>query len=162
MGSPPVATARGSRVPTGIKLDDGYQTLIAFTANQTVEFWEKTVQPPGLEGGDPIDTTTMHNTEWRTFASRVLKTMTNATATVAYDPNAFEVVRTDLLNVEGVVTLHFPDTSTLAFYGYLQTFEPQDTEEGSQPEANITVVCTNNDPTDGSEQDPVLVSAVGT
>ncbi len=41
------------------RLDDGYQTLIEFAENPAIKLWEKSVTPPGIDGGDAIDTTTM-------------------------------------------------------------------------------------------------------
>lgn len=155
----PSPTARGS--PTGIKLDDGYQTLVTFASNPTIEFWEKTVKPPGLDGMDEIDTTTMHNVTWRTNAPRALVTMTPFTMVAAYDPNIYNAALS-LLNVETTVTVRFPDGSTLAFYGFLKSFETNELVEGTQPEMTITVVPTNQDPTTGDEEAPVLTSAVGT
>ena len=162
MGSPPTPTDRSA--PNGIRLDDGYRTLVAFTGKEDVAFWEKTIGPPALDGGDPIDTTTMHNgsnfpTElgFRTKASRALVTLEDFTMTAAYDPKAY-VDMLDILNKETTVTIHFPDGSSYAFYGFLQTFEPGDLEEGSQPEATLTVAVTNQDPVDGTEQKPVYTA----
>ena len=56
----------------------------------------------------------------------------------------------------------FADGSTLAFYGYLKNFEPQDSEEGSDPEANITIQPTNWDNANSTEEAPVLVAVPGT
>lgn len=142
-------TARGT--PGGEYLRDGYQSLIAFAANSTVSFWEKQVQPPGVEGGDAIDITTMHNVDWRTFAPRSLKTLTELSCTVAYDPEVYDDI-VGLLNVNGWITIHFPDGSTLDFVGYLKTFAPAAMVEGTQPEATITVVPTNE--LSGTEQAP--------
>lgn len=155
----PVAGARLD--PAGIKLDDGYRTLLACAANPDVSFWEKTVKPPGLDGGDEIDTTTMHNDTWRTRAPRALVTMTEASMTAAYDPNIYNDILS-VLNVETTWTVHFPDGSTLAFYGFLKNFETNELSEGEQPTASITVVPTNQDPVTGAEEAPVLVSAAGT
>jgi hypothetical protein len=161
----PATTARLD--PSGIKLPDGYRTLIAFgggvgTDNADVSFWEKTVTPPGLDALDPIDQTTMHNDRWRTFAGRALITMTGASLTVAYDPAVIPQIVSDLLGVETPITVHFPDGKTLSFWGFLQTFEPQAHEEGTQPEANITIGVTNMDPDNGTEEGPVLKTAAGT
>lgn len=155
----PVAAARPA--PAGIKLDDGFRTLVAFNANPDVSFWEKSVTPPGLDGGDAVDTTTMHNVRWRTMSPRHLVSMTEFSVTAAYDPNLYNDILS-LLNVETTVTVHFPDGSTLAFFGFLKAFEPDALTEGEQPEASVTVVPTNQDPTSGDEEDPVLTSAVGT
>lgn len=155
----PATTVR--QTPAGIKLDDGYSTKIAFAADPDVSFWEKTVQPPGIDGGDAIETTTMHNTTWRTMASRALKTLTEASCTAAYDPNVYNNILS-LINVETSVTVHFPDGSTLAFYGFLKTFEVNEHTEGEQPEATITITPTNYDPTNKVEEAPVLTSVAGT
>lgn len=159
MGTAPSPTPRTT--PTGIKLDDGYQTLITPAANADVNFWEKTVKPPGLDGGDPTNTTTMHNVTYRTQSPKALITMTEMTLTVAYDPVMYTEALA-LINVETTYTVTFPDGSTLAFYGYLQSFEPGDHTEGEQPEATITIQPTNQDPTDGSEQAAVLTNVTGT
>ena len=158
----PTHTARSSRVPSGIKMDDGYQTLIAFNRAPTIGFWEKTVKPPGLDGGDKIDTTTMHNADWRTFAPRALVTMTDMQTTVAYDPVIYDTVVQVLLNAEGSITVHFPDGSYVSFFGFLKSFEVNDHVEGQQPEATVMITPTNQDPTTGTEQGPVLVSVGGT
>ncbi len=155
----PDTTARVT--PDGIKLDDGFSTQIAFALDADIAFWEKNVQPPGLDGGDAIETTTMHNTAWRTMAPRSLTTMTECTVTAAYDPDLYDEILA-IINVRGSITVHFPDGSTLDFFGYLRLFEPQDMEEGAQPEANITIQPTNYDPVNNVEAPPVMTEVAGT
>lgn len=158
MGAP-AHTARVT--PVGIKLKDGFSTTVAFAADPNVSFWEKTVKPPGLDGGDAIEQTTMHNVRLRTMASRSLSTMTPMNLTAAYDPAVYTQILA-LINVEGSITVHFPDGSRLSFFGFLQSFETQDMSEGEQPEADIVVTPTNVDPADGTEADPVMDSVDGT
>ena len=155
----PSATARGT--PGGIPLQDGYQTLITFVTNDTIKFWERTVTPPGVDGGDPIERTTMHNTAWRTFGARSLKTLTPVSTTATYDPAVYDEIEA-LLNVETTVTVTFADGSTIAFYGYLQNFEPSEVSEGSDPECTITIQPTNWDPTNDVEAGPTVVEVAGT
>lgn len=155
----PTATARQN--PAGIPLRDGHPTFITFASDPNVELWEKTVTPPGLDGGDAIDTTTMHNDVWRTMASRSLKTMTEASFTAAYDPTIYTSVLA-LINVETSVTVTFSDGSTIAFWGYLKGFELNEISEGEQPTGTATIVATNTDPSDGSEASPVVASVTGT
>lgn len=155
----PSPTTRAT--PSGRKLDDGYQALITFAADTDVSFWEKTVQPPGIDGGDAIETTTMHNSTYRTMAARALKTLTQSALTVAYDPKVYPQI-VALCNVETTITVKFSDGSTLAFYGYLRTFEPDSMEEGSQPEATINISPTNVDPSSGAEAGPVYTAGTGT
>lgn len=154
-----VTTARGT--PAGTMLEDGHPTLIAFAANPTVAFWEKTVQPPGMDGGDAIDQTTMHNETYRTFASRALATMTEMTVTASYDPALYEDIL-DLINVEGSITIHFSDGSTVDFFGYLRVFAPQEMSEGIQPEAQVTIQPTNRDPVTQVETPPNYKTSNGT
>ncbi len=146
--------------PAGIKLEDGYRTLVTFASIPTASLWEISITPPGLDGGDPIDTTTMHNDTYRTRASRALKTLTEFTFTAAYDPNYYNQLLS-LVNSNDTVTVTFPDGSTLAFFGFLQTIEPEELVEGEMPKVTVTVCPTNTD-TAGAEQSPVLTSVAGT
>lgn len=152
---PPTTTARSS--PAGTKIDDGFATKIAFTADPNVEFWEKTVQPPGVDGGEPIETETMHSVTWRGRASRSLKTMTPVAVTAAYDPYVYNSIIT-LINTETSITVHFSNGDTIAFFGYLKSFTPGPIEEGEQPEADIEIVPTNTDPSTGAEAGPVVTA----
>lgn len=156
---PPTTTTR--QTPSGIKLDDGFPTKIACAADPDFSMWEKSVKPPGLDGGDQIDTTTMFNATYRTFAPRQLKTMTECSGSSAYDP----VVYTQglaLINVETSWTVRFADGSTLSFFGFLKSLELNELEEGTQPELTYTIVPTNQDPTTGAEAAAVLASVAGT
>lgn len=147
--------------PSGIRLDDGFSSLITLAIDTNIEFWEKTVKPPGLDGGEKVDTMTMHNQSYRTYGPRKLKTLTDMTTKAAYDPIVYQSILA-AINVRTTITVTFPDGSTLAFYGYLQKFEPDDLEEGKQPEATITIVPTNYDPVNHVEAAAVLTNVVGT
>lgn len=157
--APPAPTVRGT--PAGIRLDDGFPTKITIGDLTTVSFWEKTVKPTGIDGGDSVPTTTMHNVTWRTMNPRKLKTLTESTSKVAYDPNIYNQV-VPYINLKTTITITFPDGSTLAFFGYLKNFEPDEVQEGTQPEATVTLVPTNQDPQTGVEAAPVLTSVSGT
>lgn len=157
----PSATPRGT--PGGLAMPDGFSSLITLASDDDIQFFEKTVQPPGMDGGDAIETTTMHNTAWRTLAARSLKTLTDVTATVAYDPAVLDSGAIQAaINREDTITVTFSDGSTIAFYGYLRTFEPSEMEEGAQPEATVTITPTNVDPSDFSEAGPTIVEVAGT
>lgn len=147
--------------PTGIHLEDGFSTLITLATDTNIELWEKTVKPPGIDGGDSIPQTTMHNTAWRTMAPRQLKTLTETTTTCAYDPLIYTSILASV-NIPTTITVTFPDGTTLAFYGYLQKFEPSDLKEGEQPEATVTITPTNYDPVNHVEAAPVLTNVAGT
>lgn len=156
--SAPVATARGT--PSGLKMKDGYRALITFASNPTVGLWEKTVKPPGFDGGDKIDTTTMFNDDLRTFEPRQLITMTPGGATCAYDPGVLSAIMS-LINRKDTITVRFTDGTTWAFFGFLKSFTPGDMSEGAMPEATVEIEPTNKDSSD-VEQLPVVVSVTGT
>jgi len=142
-------------------LEDGYQSLVTIAADTNIDFWEKTSQPPGLDGGEPIPITTMHNVLYRTFVARELITLTPISFTAAYDPAVYDQILA-VLNVHTTITVSFSDGSTIAFYGYLQKFEAAALVEGTQPEATITIVPTNYDPVNHVEAGPVVTSVTGT
>jgi len=135
------------------RIDDGHQTLIAFAADGTVEFYEKTVTPPGIEGGEEIDTTTMLNETWRTRAPRSLST---SSCTVAYDPVIYDSILA-LVNVVNLITVTFPDGATLEFWGWLKSFKPNELREGEQPTAEIEIVPGNQNDS-GAETAPVYTA----
>lgn len=155
----PAPTVRQS--PAGIKLDNGHQTLVTFSLDPDLEFWEKTITPPGVDGGDAVDTTTMHNTIWRTKAPRTLKDLTDMSIVGAYDPVMYTRAVT-LVNRKQTITVTFPDGSTLAFYGFIKTQATGELAEGTQPTMTFTVVATNQDPITGDEEAPVLHNISGT
>ena len=154
----PTTTTR--QTPTGIAYKTGFPTKIAFNADPDVSFWEKTVKPPSYDGGDPIDTSNMHRSTYRTKAPRVLIDNGEVTATVSFDESVLTQILS-LINVNGSITIHFPDGSTLDFYGYLRSFDIQEMSE-DEPTANISIVVTNWDPVNNVEQGPVLTAAPGT
>jgi len=142
-------------------LEDGFSSKISFERDRDVSFWEKSMKPPGADGGDAIEQTTMHNLVYRTMASRALITLTESTGKCAYDPAVYSQIIA-LINQEGTITQIFSDGSTLAYFGFLKSFEPDELQEGVQPEASFTIVPTNRDPITKAEAGPVLTSVSGT
>lgn len=136
------------------ELTDGYQTLITFAARGTVNFKEKSVTPPGIDGGGEIDTTTMHNVTWRTRNPKALISLTNVKTTVAYDPAVYGDIM-DLVNVNNLITVTFPDSTTVSFWGWLNSFTPGDNTEGEQPTAEIEIIPSNTN-SSGAEAPPSI------
>lgn len=156
------APTPGTRLtPSGRQLGDGYQTLVALASDTNIQFWEQSVTPPGIEADEPNETTSMHNTAWRTFAPRTLSKLTDTTITANYDPSVYNAILA-IINVVTTVTIHFPDGSTLAFYGFVRMFQPGELVEGTKPTATVTIVATNQDPVACTEEDPVYTAGSGT
>jgi len=160
MGSAPTAAA-SRRTPAGIPLPDGYQTTVQIHADPDISFWERSVTPPGIDGGDEVELTTQHNSTWRTLASRSLATLTEMVLSGTYDPDVYDEILA-IINYETTITVFFPDGSTLAFYGFVKRFTPGELVEGVPPECSVVIVPTNRDPADGTEQAPVMTEVAGT
>jgi hypothetical protein len=156
----PTPTARTS--PTGKILENGHVSKITFARDANVNLWEIDVGQPAMDGGEPVDTTTQHNSQWRTRSPRTLIDLAPFTVTFGYDPIIREEALNNLLNQRDTITIRYPDGSTLAFYGYLKslTFDPL--SEGEFPTGTAEIVPTNWDPTNDVEAAPVLTLVSGT
>lgn len=151
--SAPANTAR--QTPVGQPMRKGYRSLVVFKSNPAIIFWEKGVTPPGLDGGDAIDSTTMHNDTYRTLGPQALVTMTEMSCRVAYDVDLYDDI-IDLINVEDEITVHFATGRCVSFWGFLRSFEADEMVESGQPEATITIQPTNWDPNTNEEEPPVV------
>lgn len=140
-----------------MRIDDGFSTIIDFANFPSVQFWEKEVMPPGMDGGGANDTTTMRNTALRTKAPKKLKSMSDGNFTAAYDPEVYDSVW-DMINVNQLITITFADGSSLAFWGWLNEFKPNAVKEGEQPTAQCVFICSNQDDS-GVETAPVYAAA---
>ena len=136
------------------RIDDGFSTIISFENYPSIKLWEKTLTPPGVDGGGAVDTTTMRNTAWRTMNPKKLKTMTDSSFTAAYDPAVYSDI-VDACNETQRITVTFPDESTILFWGYINSFTPNENTEGEQPTASVAIVATNQNDA-GVETAPVL------
>lgn len=142
------------------RIDDGHSTKIYFDLDADVAFWEKTVTPPGIDGGGENDTSTMHNTRWRTRAPKHLQTLTEMSANCAYDPEVYDSIL-NMINRNQIIIVEFPDGATLEFWGWLNSFEPGENSEGEQPTADVTIIPSNQDNA-GNEVAPNYTAPPGT
>lgn len=155
----PTVTVR--QTPSGSFLEDGFSSKITFARDPDVSLWEKTVKPPGVDGGDAIELQTMHSLVWREKGARQLKTMTDNTFTAAYDPKV-KTQLVELINQPGSITVLYPDGSTESYFGFLKSADFSDLKEGEFPEATCTIVPTNRDPVNRVEAGPVIAEVAGT
>lgn len=153
----PTVTARST--PSLKRMLDGYRTTIANSLVPAVAFWEREVTPPGADGGEMIDTTTMFNNKWRQMAARSLVTLTPVKVTAGYNDSLTTSIVSNLLGKPCSWTVHFPSGSTLSFFGVLRIFTPAALVEGTFPTAEIEIAPTNTDPSDGSEAGPAFAAA---
>ena len=133
-------------------IQDGFYTWITFSLGAVDTLLrERSVQPPGMDGGAPVDTTTMRNNDWRTANPRFLKGLDTFSATCSYDPVAYGSFL-DMINVNQQITVTFPSPDggvtpgkTLIFWGFLKSFKPAALQEGTFPLATVEVTPTNHD-----------------
>lgn len=136
-------------------MPDGYRTRVTFSDFPVVYFWIKKITPPGYEGGEPIDTTTMDNETYMSKYPKSLIDITNSTLTVTYDP-AFYSIAEDMVNVPTFITFEFPDDATVTDYGWVQSFKPNEHSIGEQPTAAVVLAFGNEifDPDTFTEYGP--------
>ena len=147
--------------PSGIKLKDGYRCFVTIATAPTIGLWTKSATPPGVDGGEPVDQTTMHNDDWVTRAFQQLLDLKESTFKAAYDPAVYTTM-VSAANVETTITYHFSDGSTLCFYGGVRMFDFDEMVRGTQPTCTVTFTPTNFDNVNKVEAAPVLTSVEGT
>jgi len=145
---------------------DGYQTTVDFSSSEISSdviiisiMEEKEVTPPGVAGGGANDASTMRNETWRTMSPKSLKTLTPVTIVIAYDPALYDEM-VAMVNDNQLITITFPDDSTLAFWGWIDEFTPNANIEGEQPTANITIIPSNQDADDNNAEVAPVFTAV--
>ena len=156
--TPPVPTARST--PSAYRLPDGFSTKITMATQPAVAFWERKVKPPGIDGGEMIDISTMFNTKWLTFFPRVLIKLDDVAVEAGYNPSVLPTIVT-MTNLQDTCTITYPDSSTDCFYACLRKFEQTDMVHGEFPMANITISPTNLDAS-FNEEGPVFAAGSGT
>lgn len=141
-------------------MHDGFSTIISvWTNGQPINLKEREVQPPDLDGGGEIDTTTMRNVRWRTKAPKSLWTLGDLTVQVQYDPIAYQQLL-PWVNVITYFTVVFPTGQWIGFYGWIDKFTPPSHKEGEFPVAELKVHCSNTD-ANGNEWAPHYEDAPG-
>jgi hypothetical protein len=123
------------------RLHDGFSTTIALAVNPTFVFFEKEVTPPGVVGGGPINVDSMRNLAWHTQMHGSLLRLKETGAKVSYDPIIYAQVP-GAVNVNTTVLVAFPDAATLAFFGFLDEWNPDTLKEHEEPTAGIKIEPT--------------------
>jgi hypothetical protein len=121
---------------------DGHSTIIAFLSFPAINFKEKTMTPPGYDGGGPNDTTNMRNLVVRTKQPKKLITLDTTTANVFYDADQLLAIL-GMINVLQVIRVTFPDGNNITFYGWLDKFKHGEHKEGEPAIATCTIEPSN-------------------
>jgi len=148
-----------------LTLKDGLGTTITFGTGEsgtdhsgiTLLLDPSSITPPGYDGGDAIDTTTHSNTAYKTKYSRTLLEVSDGSFTAAYDPDVYDDVL-DAVNDNVLITFTFPDGASIAMYGFLKSFIPNELVEGEPATAECELVATNYNHSNGNETAPAYVA----
>lgn len=130
--------------PEDQRIDDGFSTIVSFELRNNVKFYEKSVTPPGFADRGPNDTTTMRNVEFTSTAPKKLKSLTGMTFVAAYAVAAYNDIAF-MIQKNQKITVTFATGAKRQFWGYLAGFVPNETVEGAQPTATVTITPTMQD-----------------
>lgn len=83
----------------------------------------------------------MHNVSLRTFAPRQLKTLTPFQVQGKFSSGTLDQVNA-LVNVNGWITITWPDGTYYSFPGFLKSFNPGQAQEGNPMQGTLEVVPT--------------------
>jgi hypothetical protein len=128
------------------RITDGHRTLISFQLAPSLKIWQVDVTPPGLDAGGANDVTVMENLRYRTFMPKHLVTLTEAGATVQYDPIFYNDL-VEMIGINQLCFVTFPDGSSVEFWGWLDKITPNAAKEGEPPTATMRVIPSNMDDT---------------
>lgn len=155
----PTPTAR--QQPFGHRLKDGFKSFYTFAAAPKLSVFETEVTPIGGDMGEKINTTTMWNNTVVTYAAGQLIDFTDGAFVGAYDPKVVTQLIAQL-GVEQAITITYSNGDTECFYGYLKSYAKNSMVRNGMPTMNLTVVATNVDPVNDTEEVPVITLSGGT
>lgn len=152
----PSATARVA--PTGSALENGFVSKVTFAADTDVDIWEIEVKPGKIELGDKIEQSTMFNTNRGTFAAPALYDTEDGQMLVAYDPANLTQIQA-LLGTHTTITITYSNNDTIADFGWLRSFDPQNMVINGRPTALVAFSYAGMD-SSGNEEVAVQADAV--
>lgn len=147
-------------------LTQGHGTRIYFTSTPILWFEEKSMTPPAIDGGDPINTTVdvAGTKRVRLVAPRAkVKMGTAVNLIVAYDPRVFNYYSelNRAIGLNQYILCQFPDSSQLKFLGWIQSFNANAMQEGEQPQANVIITVSNFNLDNNQPEWPKFTSSLG-
>jgi hypothetical protein len=115
----------------------------------------KSIQLLGVDGGDPIDATTLANTDFMTKQPQTLKEMMDFSFTCQYFADDLTKVLTEVNKLQSLSITGINPGFSENFWGWLKSYEPRESGKGEEATASGTVVVACMD-TNGVEQSPTV------
>lgn len=120
-----------------------YEAIDATFAIGSYTFRNISLAAPSIEGGDEINTTTTGNSTHRTKQARTLMENGNFSCTAFFEATEWDTISA-LVNTNSVCVLTVPGAGTLTFWGFLKTYTPQESGDGSDGwQVQCDIVVTN-------------------
>ncbi len=133
---------------------DGAKTTISVGTIATL--FPTGITPPTFEGGGEIDTTTLKNQSVRTRQPKIVKDLGECSFSAQYDPAAIATLY-GVIQTNQSIIITFADTSTITFWGFVDSVSVGEITEGEAPTLDVTIIASNSDNTDPpAEQVPVF------
>jgi hypothetical protein len=148
------------QTPAGTRPNDGHKTHVVLSANPTASIWETEVTPLG----GTVNTFDLLHMHLNTYGQKGLGSLRRGkeiTVTALYDPVIYSTLWAQLGSNQ-VITVHFPNHSSVCFHGALTDISPGANKEGEAQMGTFTFTPTFSDPSDGSETAPVYTAGGGT
>jgi hypothetical protein len=159
----PTHTAALTQVAIGgIPLPRGFSSLLIFNRLPTARFYCQKIKPSKIDGGAPIQQSTMLNLTVHTFLPQALIKHDDETVTATYDPTLKSQILASLVNQNGSVTHFDSDGSYEDFYGFMYEMDFGELEIGTLPLCTFKVCKSNWDSVNHLEVAPVYTNVSGT
>lgn len=120
---------------------DGHATLIELANLPNVALEEVEVSPIGVEV-PAVPQTNMHNPDTETQLPAKIRNYTDGGALCHYDPAMLTDINSQV-GVNQLIIIHFPDTHTWSFWGWIAEFKPATSKSKEKPTANVVFKCSN-------------------
>jgi hypothetical protein len=142
------------------RIVNGLRTSLAAASLPDLAFYPKSISIGGYQGGGLIDITSLDNEEYRTFATKELKTLAPFTLSCGYDDEFFDPDEIEpYLQNNDLWTLTLPSGATFAFWGVADSFSGGNhSEQEAEPIGSLVIIPTLTD-NDYNEVRPVFTAA---
>lgn len=134
-------------------LEEGLGLRFTF-AGGALAIEELAVKPIGVQGTGGKNTTNHANTAIQTKSPGKLPEITNPGGTCHFAKNALSGLMAQV-GVNQLITCVYPGGGSHAFYGWLESFVPNDFVANQQPTAAFTIIVSNRHSSTGAETLPV-------
>lgn len=132
---------------------DGAKVSITF-AQGSLSVGVVGLQPTALDTGEPIEITTLNNSNIKTYLAPTFKDLRELKLTCQYGSATLTALLAQL-GVNQLVTVTWSDTKTWTFYGYIRSATPNEMTAGKLPTMEIVVQPTNVHSSTSAETLPV-------